>query len=120
MVSVQTMEGSQDAWVLSWNTQNHCVGKSKKRYGGNQQFLAMDQQVVGNFHPMSHTKGRICGPPGLRGGTGAYFNVSEFGWMEQTHFLAVEPVQKAVLACCIQHAGKWARNPLQGWPCLSH
>ena len=36
---------------LSWNIQNHCVGKSKKRYGGNQQFLAMDQQVEGNFHP---------------------------------------------------------------------
>ena len=73
---------------LSWNTQNHCVGKSKKRYGGNQQFLAMDQQVVGNFHPMSHTKGRICGPPGLRWGGGALVHILMYpslgGWNRHT------------------------------------
>ena len=37
---------------------------------------------------MSYTKGRICGPPGIRGGqSGRHFNVSESGWMEQPHFL---------------------------------
>ena len=50
--------------------------------------MVVDQQVGSVFHPMSYTKGRICGPPGLRGGqSDRYFNVSESGWMEQPHFL---------------------------------